>query len=257
MELIPLATSDGVCTTHVFRPEHGDGPWPGVVFCIDGFGPRAALDEMAARIARGGYVVALPDLFHRAGSILDLAPAGVPREIRALFPIILGTPELRASWQARYYASAMDPEHLRADVGAVLEHLAGRADCKPGRVGVTGYCMGGNLALRVAAMFPDQIAAAASFHGGSLATDAADSPHLGAPRMKARVYVAGAIEDSSFTDEMKERLEEALRTAGVAHIVETYPARHGFCVADLPSYDESAAERHYAALASLFDASLG
>jgi carboxymethylenebutenolidase len=40
-----------------------------------------------------------------------------------------------------------------------------------------------------------------------LATDAPDSPHLLAPKMKSRVYVGGAIEDQSFPDDMKERLQ--------------------------------------------------
>ena len=56
---------------------------------------------------------------------------------------------------------------------------------------------------------------------GRLATDAPDSPHLLAPKIKSRVYIAGAIEDASFTDEMKARLEDALTKAGVDHKIET------------------------------------
>jgi carboxymethylenebutenolidase len=74
--------------------------------------------------------------------------------------------------------------------------------------------------------------------------------------MKARVYVAGAIEDQSFPDDMKARLEDALSQAGVEHKVETYPARHGWVLSDTPVYDESAAQRHWTALSALFDAKL-
>src|SRR5690349_24865793 len=79
---------------------------------------------------------------------------------------------------------------------------------------------------------PERIAAAASYHGARLATDAPDSPHLLAPKMKARVYVGAATEDPTFTDEMKTRLEHALTSAGVDHRIETYPARHGWVPRD-------------------------
>jgi carboxymethylenebutenolidase len=89
----------------------------------------------------------------------------------------------------------------------------------------------------------------ASFHGGHLATEEPDSPHLFLGKLNGRVYVAGAVEDASFPDEQKNRLEQALTEAGVDHLIETYSgARHGFAVRDLPVYDEAAAERHWAAL---------
>ena len=83
-------------------------------------------------------------------------------------------------------------------------------------------------ALTAAGTYPDQVVAAASFHGGRLATDAPDSPHRLASKMKARVYVAGAIEDASFPDDMKARLDDALTSGGVRHTIETYPAKHGW-----------------------------
>ncbi|HEY6880245.1 MAG TPA: dienelactone hydrolase family protein, partial [Polyangiales bacterium] len=125
------------------------------------------------------------------------------------------------------------------------------------RIGTTGYCMGGALSLSTAGRFPDRVAAAASFHGGNLATDAVDSPHLLAPRIKARVYVAGAVEDSSFDDAQKQRLIDALRAASVRHTVETYPdARHGWVPTDSPVYQPAGAERHFRTLIELFDATL-
>jgi carboxymethylenebutenolidase len=70
--------------------------------------------------------------------------------------------------------------------------------------------------------------------------------------MRARVYVAGAIEDPSFSDEQKRRLVDALAAAGVDHVVDTYPARHGWVPADTPVHDAAQAERHYQALLDLF-----
>ena len=98
-----------------------------------------------------------------------------------------------------------------------------------------------------------RIAAAASFHGGNLAkADDPDSPHHKAKAIKAKVYVAGAIEDQSFTDEQKDLLEKSLTEAGVVHTIETYQAHHGFAVPDNPSYDPAAADRHWKATEEFF-----
>jgi carboxymethylenebutenolidase len=251
MLTIELPTHDGPCTVATFRPD-GSAPLPPVVLLFDGFGPRQAIFEMAARIASHGYVVAVPDLFHRAGSVLDITPPGVPREVKALFGIILGDPDMRARWRERFFVSATQPAHIESDVGATLDYLASRPDVRPGPAGLVGYCMGGNVALRAAAVFGPRIGALGVFHGGQLVTDAPDSPHLGAPRIKARVFVAGAIEDASFTDAIKARLGEALDAAHVPYAIETYAARHGFCVPDTPTFDAAAADRHYEAVAKLF-----
>jgi carboxymethylenebutenolidase len=112
--------------------------------------------------------------------------------------------------------------------------------------------MGGNAALTAAGAFRDRFAAVASFRGGNLATDQPDSPHLFVKNITGRVYVAGAVQDASFPEEQKDRLEKALTEARVDHLVETYPARHGFAVPDMPVFDAAAAERHWAALSKLF-----
>jgi carboxymethylenebutenolidase len=142
------------------------------------------------------------------------------------------------------------------DAGAFLEFLSGHPAVAGDRFGTTGYCMGGGLALTAAAHHPDRIVAAASFHGGNLANDAPDSPHLVAGRIRGRVYVAAAEQDPSFPAEQAERLAAALVAGGVDHTIETYPARHGFAVPDNPSYDADAAARHWSALESLYGAML-
>jgi carboxymethylenebutenolidase len=116
--------------------------------------------------------------------------------------------------------------------------------------------MGGLMSLIAAGTYPDRVVAAASYHGGRLATDAPESPHRLAPKMRARVYVGGAIEDPSFPDDMKARLEEALTSAGVDHRVETYPAKHGWVLRDTPTYDAAACERHWQTLLALLDETL-
>jgi carboxymethylenebutenolidase len=241
---INIETRDGVCPASLFRPA-GAGPWPGVIMFMDGVGIRPALHEMATRIADAGYVVLLPDLFYRAG------PYEAP-DPKRLFSDL----EFRKNWFATHASEVTFP-NVMSDVSAFLDLLARDAGVTQPKVGTTGYCMGGKFALAAAGHYPDRIAAAASFHGANLATDAPDSPHLLAPRMKAKVYVAGAVEDASFTDDMKRRLDDALTAAGVDHIVETYAGlRHGWVPADLPVHDPEGAERHFRALLSLYDATL-
>jgi len=111
--------------------------------------------------------------------------------------------------------------------------------------------------LIVAGRVPDRVAAAASFHGGGLVTDGDDSPHLRADQIQAEVYVGGAENDGSFTDEHAEQLEKALTAAGVRHKIDKYGAAHGYAVPDNRSYDADAAERHWTAMREVFAANLG
>ncbi len=124
-------------------------------------------------------------------------------------------------------------------------------------MGVTGYCMGGGIALRAAGTFPGRIAAAASFHGGNLATEEPNSPHLLAPKMTAKILVAGADEDRSYPEEQNARLTAAFKDARVEATVSIWKgAKHGWVPKDMPVYNEPAAERHWQELIALFDGAL-
>lgn len=212
---------------------------------MDGIGIRPAMLEVGERLATHGYFALMPDLFWRAGPY-------EPMDAKTVFV----DPDKRKVLLEKYFAVAT-PENVMSDAGAWLGWLAAQPDVQPGGVGTTGYCMGGRMSLLAAGTYPERVAAAASFHGSRLANDAPDSPHLLAPKMKARVYVAGAMEDASFPDDMKARLERALTDAGVAHRVETYPAKHGWVLRDTLAYDEAACERHWTALLELLGAAVG
>ena len=243
MTKVEIKTKDGTCQSYVYRPM-GSGPWPAVLVFMDGLGIRPAMLEIGERLATHGYFVLLPDLFYRSGPYEPMNPHTVFTD-----------PEQRKVLMEKFFALAT-PANIMSDTGAFLDYLAAQQDVRPGGIGTTGYCMGGLMSLTAAGTYPDRIVAAASYHGGQLATDAPDSPHLLAPTIKARVYVAGAIEDQSFPDDMKARLEAALTKASVDHTIETYQAKHGWVLRDTPVYDATAAERHWQTMLALFDAKL-
>ncbi|SKR16079.1 dienelactone hydrolase [Mycobacteroides abscessus subsp. massiliense] len=150
------------------------------------------------------------------------------------------------------------PDRIDADAGSFLDFLADQPEVTGQRVGLTGYCMGGRISLRVAATHASRVGAVASFHGGNLAkADDLNSPHHLAARITGVVLIAAAEEDASFPAEQEQLLRQVLTDAGVRHTIETYPAKHGFAVTDNPTYDEGAAQRHWKALEDLYGATLG
>ena len=242
-EQISIRTGDGECPAYVFTAGE-DGRHPAVIFFMDGLGIRPTLFEMGQRLADHGYVVLLPDLFYRAGPYEPLDP----REVFA-------SGDVRGS--LAHLFSSTDNRRAGTDTEAFLAYLGTRNDVAGSKVGTTGYCMGGGISLTAAGTYPDRVAAAASFHGGNLATDDELSPHLLAPQMTGRVYVAGADHDNSYPPEMAHRLEQALTDAAVDHRCEIYAeALHGWTMADFPVYNEAAAERHWEELVALFASTL-
>lgn len=238
---VKIPTPDGDARAYTFTPA-GNGPWPAVIFYMDAPAIRPALFQMCERLAAHGYFVLLPDMFWRAGPY-------EPIDLKS----VMASEEKRREVFGKLMAST-DPERSTRDTGAFLDWLAKQPQVKGEKVGVTGYCMGAGLALRAAGNFPDRVAAAAGFHGGRLATDDPGSPHLLAPKIKAKVYIAGADEDAGFPPEQANKLREALTAAGVDNEVTIYPgAKHGYAPPDMPVYNEAAAERHWRELVKLLD----
>ncbi len=236
-EELDVRTPDGVAHAWIWRG--GDGPRPAVLMFHDAYGVRPAMQEMAERLAGLGYAVLLPRLFYRAGDYAPFDKASVwsdPPERERLQKLI----------------QSVTAERLRADTGAYLDALAARADVRSDRVGTTGYCMGGRLSFLTAALQPDRIRASAAFHPGGLVSDAPESPHRLADRIRASIYVGVADGDRAATPEQQGALAAALAAAGVAYALELYRGKkHGFAVPDHPgAYDPDAAARHWRRLES-------
>lgn len=237
-----IPAPDGQCDSFLVHP--GDGkPHPKIVLLMDAFGLRPYLEEMAVRLAGLGYVVVVPNLFYR------LRPAPV---FSFRFPL---APEQMAEARKEFMPAiqAYDFEAGVRDIGAILDFLDHQPFAARGKAGLTGYCMGGGMALRAAGAYPDRVAVAASFHGGNLATDAATSPSRYAQKAKAKIYVAHADHDSSMPPEQQKRLEKELKEAGVRFEAELYRgALHGFTMKDLPAYNAEALERHWQKVTEIF-----
>ncbi|MGH3827106.1 MAG: dienelactone hydrolase family protein [Pseudonocardiaceae bacterium] len=240
---VTLTTEDGVCAVTLHTPS-SHGSWPAVIMYPDAAGVRETFRAMADRLAGLGYAVLLPDVYYRSGGYPPFDPATV-----------FSDPAERE--RMTVLAASVRSELVVRDAGVFLDFLADRPEVSGTGVGTTGYCMGGRISLIVAGHYPDRVAAAASFHGGRLAVaDDPNSPALLAERIRATVYVAAAENDGNFPPEQCERLEQALTAAGVRHIIETYPAEHGFAVPDTQAYDTVADERHWTALTDLYTANL-
>jgi carboxymethylenebutenolidase len=239
---VDVRTADGMADAYITRPDR-DGEHAGVLFIMDAIGLRPRIEEMADRVAAQGYVVLAPNVFYRAGRASEL-------------PLPAYDPADRAAFMAavRPMLSQLTPDAIVRDGAAYLDYLSGAAS---GPVGITGYCMGGRVAWRVAAAYPDRVAAVGSFHAGGLVTDAPDSPHRSADRLKAELYLGHADQDRSMTPEQIALLEQALDEAGVRYRSERYEgALHGYTMSDTPVYDEAATERHFSELFALLDRTL-
>ncbi|MER9948946.1 dienelactone hydrolase family protein [Mesorhizobium sp. M0047] len=233
-----IETRDGVAKAGLFRSATASSTKAGVILYQDAFGPRRALDSMAERLANEGYAVLVPDLFYRNAPYgpFDAKTAFVEENTKAaLTALVTGTTQ----------------EMTIRDSAAFLDALA--AEGVTGRIGTVGYCMGGGRALNAAATYLDRIRPAASFHGGNLASDAADSPHRKAASIKARVYVGMSGTDRSFPPEQSARLAEALRVADVDYLIENYVGvAHGWCVPDHSAFNAAGAEHHWKRLTEFF-----
>lgn len=240
---IDIKTPGGVCDSYISYPDTG-GPFPAVLMFMDAPGVRPVLKGMADRIASNGFYVLLPNMFYREGR----APLWQVPEIMK--------PENRPRIMA--LVQALTADKVVSDAGVFLDFLAAQKDVKPdSKVGLTGYCMGGGMVVRTAAAYPDRVAAGASYHGGRLATDAPDSPHRLADKIKAELYFGHADQDQGMPPEQMARLQEALDAAGTRYQAELYDgALHGYTMSDLPVYNAAACDRHWSSMLGLYDRTL-
>ena len=249
---VTIKTPDGTCDAAFIHPRTGS--YPGVLIWTDAFGLRPAFREMAKRLAGEGYSVLVPNPFYRVAKapvFTDVASFNFQNTAdRAKLGPLMGS--VNAAGNAE------------KDAAAYIAFLDSQAQVdKSKKIGTQGYCMGGPLIVKTAAALPNRVGAAASFHGGGLVTANPDSPHLLAPKIKARMYFGVASNDDQQQPEAKDKLKEAFAAVKVPADIEVYSGSlHGWCVPDMPQqngapiYNRPDAERAWVKLLALYKAGL-
>jgi carboxymethylenebutenolidase len=249
---VVVKTPDGMCDAAFIHPTTGSHP--GVIIWPDAFGLRPSMRDIGKRIAAEGYSVLVPNPFYRlakAPVIQDPSSFNFqnPADMAKLGPL-MGS--INAAGAAE------------KDAVAFVAFLDAQKEVnKSKKIGTQGYCMGGPLVVRTAAAVPSRVGAGGSFHGGGLVSDKPDSPHLLAPKIKARMYFGIASNDDMRQPDAKDKLKEAFAAAKVPAEIEVYPgALHGWCVPDMPLqngmpiYSKADAERAWGKLVALYKAGL-
>ncbi|HEY1753449.1 MAG TPA: dienelactone hydrolase family protein, partial [Caulobacteraceae bacterium] len=227
---VKVKTPDGTCDAAFFHPK-GAGHWPGAIVFTDVLGLRPVFRDMGRRLAAEGYAVLVPNPFYRTrkAPVID-------------GPFDFSKPEDRAKLAP--LTQPLTREAVTHDCGAYIAWLGRQKAVARGRkIGVSGYCMGGPYTMIAAALAPQSVGAGGSFHGGGLVTAKPDSPHLLVPQIKAQFYFGVAHNDDQRQPDAKTQLSAAFELAKVPAEVEVYPADHGWCVKDNPTYDPASAER--------------
>lgn len=240
---VMVETPDGMADCYFVHPSSGRHAavivWPDIVSI------RPAFRAMGKRLAESGYSVLVVNPYYRTikGQVIPDGKGFRDPGIRDLL---------------MPHARSLSPETCVTDGRAYVEYLDRQPSVDTSRkIGTTGYCMTGSYTLRLAAAMPDRIGAGGSFHGGGLATDAQDSPHLLVSKMKAGFLIAIAANDDARDPESKVLLREAFAANGVAAEIEVYEnTQHGWCPPDSAVYDEAQAERAWSRLLALFEREL-
>jgi carboxymethylenebutenolidase len=241
---VEIKTPDGTADAYFVHP--AQGKFPGVLIWPDIFGLRPAFKDMATRLAESGYSVLVINPFYRtqkAPTAPDHADFNDPATRQALMTLAGTLSATTAVTDATAFVAFLDKQP---------------AVDKKRKIGTTGYCMGGPFVLRTAATFPARIGAGATFHGGGLVTDKADSPHLLIPEMKAHFLIAIAENDDQRQPEAKGVLRDSFAKAKLPAEIEVYAGTlHGWCPPDAQVYNHDQAEKAWSRMRVLFSSALG
>ena len=242
-EEVLVDTPDGMADCYFVRPV--EGAHAAVIVWPDIMGIRTSFRMMGRRLAESGYSVLVVNPYYRTakGAVIEDGESfGMPAVRERLMP----------------HARSLSPETCVTDGRAFVKYLDAQPSVDTNRkIGTTGYCMTGSYTMRLAAAMPERIGAGGSFHGGGLATDNDNSPHLLASKMQAGFLIAIAANDDGKDPNAKVLLREAFDNAGVNAEIEVYEdTLHGWCPPDSAVYNEAQAERAWSRLLALFEREL-
>jgi carboxymethylenebutenolidase len=203
--LVEFAANGKKCQGYLSMPVSGKGP--GVIVIQEWWGLVGHIKSVADRFAAEGYVALAPDLYHGEST--------------------------KSPDDAGKLMMALQIDQTEKDLRGAVEFLAEK--CGGEKIGVVGFCMGGQLAL-FAASKNDRIGACVDFYG----VHPNVKPDYGA--LSAPVLGLFAEKDGFVTPEVVRELEAALKEKGVSTDFHVYPGvEHAFFNDEREVYDEAAA----------------
>ena len=236
-----IKTSDGgAMPTFVVHPDQG-GPFPLVLVYMDALGLREELRGIGRRIADAGYLVAVPDLYHRFGDGITIDAAK------------LGDPESEEMKRMFGYIQALDDQAVMEDTRAALDQLEDDSATSSGPKGCVGFCLGGRLVVRAMTTFPEVFAAGSALHPSFIVGEGPDSPHLRIGEMRGELYVGLGGADSFQPPEAFEPARAELERHGIRYAAEVHEgAEHGYMIPGSHAHHDQACERSWERTLDLF-----
>ncbi len=222
--LIDLGDGEG---GYLATPEQGAGP--GLVVIQEYWGLVPHIEALCERFASEGFSALAPDLFR-------WATASEPDEAGKLM-------------------MALNLEQAARDMGAAVEHLRTSPAVRGDGVGVVGFCMGGGLAMMLAAQRPADVDACVAFYG----LIPWESAHPDWARLDAPVQGHFGEDDELFSPDKVRELDATLQAAGKVTDFHLYAGvGHAFFNDTRPeAYDESAASLAWTRTLEFLRAKLG
>jgi carboxymethylenebutenolidase len=182
------------CDGYLSIPSKGSGP--GLIVIQEWWGLVDHIKTLADRFAAEGFVTLAPDMYHGERTT---------------------SPD-----QAGKLLMALNIEGAGKDMRGAAEYLRANGAVKPKKVGILGFCMGGQLALFAGQEHPDVIDAAVDFYG--------IHPKVEIVPARVKVPVLGhfATRDKSISIESVHAMADAVKASGGRFDVHEYDADHAF-----------------------------
>jgi carboxymethylenebutenolidase len=232
---IPLAGSP--MRTFVAAP-NTTGQYPGIWVYSDIFQLTSPLLRFCVRLAGYGFVAAAPEIYRRIeppGTVIPFDDAGRTRGLED--------------------AAKTPVAHFDADCRSGLDWLSQHRKVVPGKIGVTGFCIGGHLAFR-AAFQPDVKATVCYYgtgiHDGRLGQDADAGSLARVNEIRGELLMIFGAKDPHVPDAGRDTIDRALKSAGTRCRTSLYPADHAFTRDEGPRFDPEATDQAFAQMIALF-----
>jgi len=223
-----IPTPDGKMPAILYTPVE-DHRQPAIMVLMEAFGLTQHIREVAARIAKEGYVVIAPDLYYRE----------LPNNK-------FGYDELEPARAMMWRLDFGKP--MEEDIEAALTYLKSRPDVYPDKVGLTGFCLGGGLTFFAACKLSNQITAAAPFYGMVL-----DEWIDAVKNIEVPVYLFFGGADPFISLERIQQIDSRFKELKKDYQLKIYPdTDHGFFCHERSSYNSLAAEDAWGELISFF-----